>query len=339
MWRQLDEPVHADRLDGGAPITHHCDACGETTAFHEAAVTSAVATALLAQLGEIRRLFLCSDCGAEFAVEEEDLAPAAPAGKALARQGPREVAAQGAPGPGSTVVPSGGGGGGGGGGGFLRRLGRLFRGGATRAVEQAIDPRLEVDQLVLDMDEQLKRSRGETQRMLGASKVAQGRLAELDREVTLWSGRAEQAVLVGDDELAKAALLRKAELEEKRGQVQVEQAHLADAAERMRESVRAMEVRLRDAKLRQGTLKAKLGAQKTQTVQAEALSEFERMAGKIDDQESEVEAVAELAREGQIDERDREVERKLAALDRGPRRGGSEVDDRLAALKRKMQEK
>jgi phage shock protein A len=220
--------------------------------------------------------------------------------------------------------------------GLLSRVGRLFRSKVEHAVDQATDPAKVIEQLVVEMEDEIRRGRDETRKMMATQKLAAARTRNLEKSVADWTARAEVAVRAGDDALAKEALTRRTIAEGELADSRREQREAAGYAERMREGLRKNEAKLREIKLRKGTIKAKLAGARTAEVRAAALDEFERMAGKIDENESNVEAEAELIREDEdAKAASAATEAKFAKLERagGP---GSDLDARLAELKRKM---
>ncbi|MSP62950.1 MAG: hypothetical protein EXR72_21965 [Myxococcales bacterium] len=221
--------------------------------------------------------------------------------------------------------------------GIFDRMSRLIKSSANSAIDKVEDPSKQIDQLVLEMEQELRNARGETQKMMATRKRVALRVGELEKEATLWSERAEKAVLAGDDELAKLALERRMEADEKLAEAKAEQREAADYAEKLQDSLKVIEAKVKDIKMRKGTIKAKVGSHRAADVRAAALDDFDRVAGKVDDAESAVEVQDEMAREGRTEERDADVERKFAALERT--KGPADIDDRLAALKRKMEEK
>ncbi len=337
MWSMLDDKMATRRTPSGQVARRRCEVCAAETTFIEREVTPA-AEAHAPELADLAwRLMECDACGTQYATDEmgERAIEAEVEGgdepdHALVPRRGEEIARP------TGGVTSEAAGGGGRKQGILGRLGSLFRSNVSAAVERAVDPAKEIEQLILDMEEETKRARQETVRILGARKRAQARIVELEREAATWNERAEKAARAGDDELAKLALGRRAETETRLSEAQREEREAADVAAELHESLKKNEARLKHIKLRKGTIKAKLGAQRAGDLRAEAFEDFERMAGRVDDAETEVEALAELEREGRTEARDTAVAEKFAALER---KGGarSEIDERLAALKKKME--
>jgi phage shock protein A len=214
--------------------------------------------------------------------------------------------------------------------GIFDRLSKVIRSNANAAVDKMSDPSKDVEQLILEMEDALRKARGETTKGMAAEKLSATRLAAGEKKVAEWGRRAEEAVRQGDDALAKEALARQNDAESDLAMARREHAEAAATARAQQEAVKSMESRLREAKMRKGTIKAKVNYGKQGDLAAGALDDFERMAGKVDDSEARLEAEREVA--GALDPgtREAETEAKLAKL------GGGGVDDRLAELKKKL---
>ena len=131
--------------------------------------------------------------------------------------------------------------------------------------------------------------------------------------------------------MAREALRRKAQKEADRIEAQKAAAEQKVQVESLVAGLRALELRLKDVKLRQGTLREKARATKGQSpvsTGTSAFADFERMSGKIDALEAEAGLGDELA--GTTAER-LAAERKLEQLSED-----KSVDDALAALKKKL---
>ena len=219
--------------------------------------------------------------------------------------------------------------------GILDRISRLVSSNVNSAIDKMSDPGKEIEQLVVDMESQLKKARSEVQTALAQEKRQRMRADELGKTSREWQERAERAVRAGDDQLAREALKRKAEvdadgLEALKG-LQEAQAF----AEQLTAALKQLEARIQEVKGRKETLKAKARASKGKNaLGSSALDEFDRLNGKVDAIDAEAELDEELAKLRHEDAHSREVERKLDALDKN-----KELDDRLAALKAKMEKK
>lgn len=215
--------------------------------------------------------------------------------------------------------------------GILGRLSTLIKSNVNDAIDGMQDPGKELDQMVRDMEDSAREARSEVATCMGEEKRLQKRVEALDEELKLWTDRAEKAVRAGDDSLAKEALKRRGEKEAERAETQKNLQEQGVYVDQLTTALKALEARVKDVKLRQGTLRERARAAKGVSPlsnKTSAFDDFERMSSKIDA----VEAAASLGDE--LEGRtaaSAETERKLKALDTD-----STVDDALAALKKKL---
>ena len=219
--------------------------------------------------------------------------------------------------------------------GIFDRVSRLIKSNTNSAIDKMQDTSKEVEQLVLEMEQQLRKARVETQKGMAAEKLSAARAVEAEKKAAAWGRRAEDALRTGDEDLAKQALAQQAEAEQDLALCRREQAESAATARAQKEALAKLEGQLRDVKMRKGTIQAKVRLGKNQDLSAGSLDEFERMAGKVDDGEHRLEAERELAEA--LDDGGAKEAELAARFKQLPASGG--VEDRLAALKKKMEEK
>jgi phage shock protein A len=215
--------------------------------------------------------------------------------------------------------------------GILGRLSSLVKSNVNDAIDSMQDPGKAIDQMVRDMEDSARQARTEVGQSMAEEKRLGRRVADLDREIAEWQSRAETAVRAGDDTLGKEALVRKAEKEAERAESKKAAQEQAVYADQLEAALRALDARLKDIKLRQGTLRAKAKASRSGSPlsgKTSAFDDFDRMSGRIDAVEAEAGLDEQLA--GRSAE-SAAAERKLDEMART-----SSVDDALAELKRKL---
>jgi phage shock protein A len=215
--------------------------------------------------------------------------------------------------------------------GILDRLSTLVKSNVNDLIDQMQDPAKEIDQLVLDMEDSVRQARAEVAGCMAEEKRLGKQIEALGAEAKSWEEHASRAVQAGDDALAKEALRRKAQKEADRIEAEKAAAEQKAQVESLVAGLRALELRVKDVKLRQGTLREKARAAKGQSpvsTGTAAFSDFERMSGKIDALEAEASLTDELR--GTTAE-NLATERKLEQLSED-----KSIDDALAALKKKL---
>jgi phage shock protein A len=214
---------------------------------------------------------------------------------------------------------------------ILGRLSTLVKSNINDLIDNMQDPGKEIDQLVLDMEDSVRQARGEVAACMAEEKRLGKQIEGLEAEAKSWEEHAARAVQAGDDALAKEALRRKAQKEADRIQAQQAATEQRVQVENLMAGLRALDLRVKDVKLRQGTLREKARAAKGQSPMStgsSAFADFERMSGKIDALEAEAGLTDELA--GTTPER-LAAERRLNQLSED-----KSVDDALAELKKKL---
>jgi phage shock protein A len=219
--------------------------------------------------------------------------------------------------------------------GILDRISRLVSSNVNAAIDKMSDPGKEIEQLVIEMETQLKNARKEVQTALAQEKRQRTRAEALAKSSREWEERAERAVRAGDDNLAKEALARKAQIDAEGQEATHGLEEATSYAEKLTASLKQLEQRITEVKLRKETLKAKARASKgINAIGSPALDAFDRLHAKVDAVDAEAELDEELAALRHEDAKSVEVERKLEEMSKN-----KDLDDRLAALKAKMEKK
>jgi phage shock protein A len=223
--------------------------------------------------------------------------------------------------------------------GILDRLSTLMKSNLNAAIDKMSDPGKEIDQMVTELDEQLRKARQEVTAALTEEKRVKQKLEVQAKESKDWDERAQRAVLAGDDELAKQALGRKAEIDADRAEAERHLVEQAGYADQLTVALRAAEARVAEIKSRKETLKAEARARKAREKGAgapgtSAFDKFDSLVAGVDAAEAEAQLDDELLKSRHEDAHSKEVERKLGELEKN-----KDLDDRLAALKAKLDKK
>lgn len=200
------------------------------------------------------------------------------------------------------------------------------------AVDSMSDPGQEVALMLDDLAANIQQSEKDLKQAMVDCKVMERKLQELEKTETDWQKRAEQALKLGDEELARQALRRKADYTQQRTDTEAALTEQRRLVESMSRSVKESKSRLKSLNLRRGSLMAQARAVKKglapgQISDAGAGARMDAIENRITELEALNEVQAELG--GSVE--DAEVDAKLADL-----AGESEVDDALAELKAKL---
>jgi phage shock protein A len=217
--------------------------------------------------------------------------------------------------------------------GILGRINTVIKSNVNQLLDRMTDPAKEIDLLIIDMEENLKKAREEVVSCTASSKRAAMNCQKLQEEVDQWQRRAEQAVRAGEDALAKEALERKMssdhQLADARRAADEQEAY----AHQLKDSLKALEEKIREVKGRKETLKVRARIAKdgrSALSGGQAFEDFQKMEDRIEAMESAGELTASL------DGRDAAVEAKFARMEK---EADPKVEDALAELKRKMDSK
>lgn len=238
---------------------------------------------------------------------------------------------------------------------ILGRLSNLVKSNLNAAVDKLSDPAKEVDLLITEMEEELKKLRIELRDQIVAEKLSQKRVDEAYRNVQKWQEHAERAVRAGDDELAKEALLRQAEAEKKLEATESALAEHSRMVAKMHGDLKGGEAKLVEVKGKRETLKNRARAAQKQTEAGSgggtAFDRFQHLVAEIEDKEEQAAAMAEIEPvlgAAVQEERDRQTNERFdrlltasgadSGVGTGPARSpkDAEMDARLAALKAKL---
>jgi phage shock protein A len=234
--------------------------------------------------------------------------------------------------------------------GIFDRMGKVISSNAL--LDKAEDPKKSLDLIVEEMKDQVRAAKKELVEGVAAEKVLRKKVEDLDAEAEKWERRAELALKAEDEKLAREALVQKKRVIGERDRAEALRGEQRSAVLNMKVELERMEAKQQEFQARKGTLAAQMkqaraggGAEGLGAKGAGggAFAEFRRMEEKIDGAAAEVQAHREVedALKGKgMDAM--ELESKFAALEgRGTKgsddkTGNPEIDDELAALKRKI---
>lgn len=218
--------------------------------------------------------------------------------------------------------------------GLFGRIRRVISSTVNDAVDSVSDPGQEIALMLDDLAAQIKQSEKDLKDAVVTRKVMEKKLEELAKDVKGWQQRAEQAVKLGDESLARAALERKRELDARHQDTEAALQDQRALVIQMQEQIGDAKQKHKSLNLRRGTLMAQAraakegGATGASVAAAGATSRLDEIESKI----AHIEAINEVAAETRSSDAEAAaIDAQLAQLS-----GGSEVDDELARLKAKL---
>jgi phage shock protein A len=230
--------------------------------------------------------------------------------------------------------------------GIFDRMGKVIQSNLNALLDKAEDDKKLVLLNLDEMDEQLKAGQQEVVQAVAAEKLLVKRSDELRADVERWDRRAELALRSGDEALAREALKQKRRAAGELDAAERARAEQRAAALKMKEDLERMREKLTELKMRKPTIaqratQARTGAGSEQLGAKGGTSAFEnfrRMEEKIEGREAEGAAMSEVEEALGKGTKADDLEAKFRELERqgGASGGPSEIDDELAALKKRI---
>ena len=215
--------------------------------------------------------------------------------------------------------------------GIFSRFTDIVNSNINSILDKAEDPEKMVRLIIQEMEDTLVEVRSASAKTLASKKEISSQIGKMQNEAKDWKAKAELAISKDREDLARAALLEKKKCDEHANALSSELKVIDEQITKLQSEVGQLQDKLADAKTRQ---KAILLRQKTVSSRLEvkksldsgkvdaAMGRFEQYERKIDDLESQVDAY-DLGKKTLADE--------FAELE-----SDDEINDELAALKKKM---
>ncbi|MBN2495606.1 MAG: PspA/IM30 family protein [Deltaproteobacteria bacterium] len=234
--------------------------------------------------------------------------------------------------------------------GILGRINDIIRSNLNLLISKAENPEKLLRQAILDMEDHLRKARKQVMGTLAAEKQLEKRRESVQRDAQRWEKRAELALEAGDEDLARQALARKGELDQRAEGMEERIRIQREYVGALKQSLASLEERLREARARKDALVERARSAAERRKNAELLDPLEetspikeaggpagtleRMEDRVRELESKVEAYAEMADPGQLDEPDPALDAHFSSLEQS-----QEVEGQLEALKERLAKK
>ncbi len=217
--------------------------------------------------------------------------------------------------------------------GLFSRIKNTISGALNDAVDSVSDPGQEVALMIDDLATQIQESEKDLRQAIVDRKMLERKIKELEGDEKQWQSKAEKALTLGDEELARAALKRKGDYSLQLVDAKAGLVDQTNLAESMQRQIKEAKAKHKSLNLRRGSLMAQARAAKRGVAPGTlgdggTLSRLDDIENKINQLEALNEVSAEL--DGGAAE-EAAMDAKLAEL-----AGDDELDDELARLKAKM---
>ena len=189
--------------------------------------------------------------------------------------------------------------------GIFSRMSDIINANINAMLDKAEDPQKMIRLIIQEMEDTLVEVRSSSVRVLAERKAAGRRLEQLEAEVRAWEGKARLAIGKGREDLARAALQEKHEIEDEVDAVGRELAATDEHIERLNDEIAKLQAKLNDAKAKKKALlirsqtvesRIKVRRQVNRDALDGAFARFEHFERRMDNLESQLDAM-DLGRE------------------------------------------
>lgn len=189
--------------------------------------------------------------------------------------------------------------------GIFDRMSRLIRANINDVLDRAEDPEKMIDQILRDMDSNMRTARTQVAAMIAQEKELEADLQETQQLAAEWAAKARRAVDAGKDDLAREALRRKRDQDENAAVYAKQHEIQVQTVSRLKDQLRQLESKYQTTLSQRDSLiarqkRAQATKQVTQMASTvsltplDASAELDRMERKIRATESEALAVGEM---------------------------------------------
>ncbi len=216
--------------------------------------------------------------------------------------------------------------------GIFGRLSDILSANINDLIDRAEDPQKMMDQMIREMQEQLRDAKIQVAKAIADEKRLQHQLKQNETQSQNWESKAVLALKKGDERLAKEALKQKKTYDGLTESLRPQWEQQNDLSSKLKDSLRALESKIDEARRKKEILVARQKRAEAQKKVHEVMSglndrsafaTFDRMEQKVMEIEAQADAAVELEMTSLDDQ--------FKALE-----AGSDVDDELAALKAKL---
>lgn len=217
---------------------------------------------------------------------------------------------------------------------FFKRVTTVVGSEMNAMLDKAEDPVKMLDQFMRDMADDIREVETSVSKQIANEKMLKRKADDAQAMVDKRQKQAEQAIESGNEDLARRALQDKGDHEGQATMLNESWERAKNDSDVLRDKLDEMKKEYQEMKLKKDSLKARAESAKTRTKMNRTMSSidndeskqgFERMEEKVMQFEAEADTSEDLSQESRtLDDEFEELEDK------------SNVDDELAALKKKM---
>ncbi len=216
---------------------------------------------------------------------------------------------------------------------IFSRLSDIINSNISALLDKAENPEKMIRMVIQEMEETLVEVRSGTAKVIAEKKILSRRAEQLHKQATDWESKAERALTKEREDLAKAALLEKANIQASIEITENDLAKLDETLDKLSSEIEQLQAKLNDTRARQKTLVMRSTATQSRVDVHQqlnshtidnAMDKFEYYERKIDQMEGQIDS-SHIEARGLQSEFD-ELEKQEA------------IDKELEALKSKLQQ-
>ena len=217
--------------------------------------------------------------------------------------------------------------------GIFSRFTDIINSNLNAILDRAEEPEKMIRLIIQEMEDTLVEVRTTAARTIAEKKEIQRKLDRWTRAAQDWEGKAELALRKDREDLAKAALVEKAKLQQSADALEAELSHLDGALSKGDADVARLDAKLAEARAKQKTIRAR-----HDTVDARLKVRRRLHDPRVDDAFARFESVERRldAAEGELEAYDL-GQRKTLAEEIDELEADSVIEEQLAALKERLQ--
>ena len=189
---------------------------------------------------------------------------------------------------------------------IFERISDLIKSNVNDLIDRAEDPEKMVKQVIIDMEEELRKTTSALGQAMGSQTQMQKQLDASIAESAKWEARAKAALEAGNEELAKQALNNKVTVDNNVKQYREMVQKMEEQITKIKTQIEEIKVKLEEARAKQDMLIARDRMADTNLQMARtmgdldsksATAKMEKMEKKIEQKEAEAQAFEEIGDE------------------------------------------
>ena len=217
---------------------------------------------------------------------------------------------------------------------IFERISDLIKSNVNDLIDRAEDPEKMVKQVIIDMEEELRKTTSALGQAMGSQTQMQKQLDASIAESSKWEERAKAALEAGNEELAKQALNNKVTVDKNIKQYNEMVQKMEEQIAKIKAQAEEIKLKLEEARAKQDMLIARDRMADTNLQMAKAMGDFDsksayakmdKMEKKIEQKEAEAQAFEEIGNENSS------VENSFEEIEKN-----TEVDSELERLKKEL---